>query len=252
MQGPDTKPFKPSDLSGMTLWLRASLGITLVGGHVSYWADQSPAVNDYQWGGGNPQVTIGAGINGHTTTEWDGTGNTAFGQVNGAQTWQGMFGVAGFTIFYAWKYTGADVVHESFDTPCVFSPLPAADYYWSFGGGIDPGNAANDFGSIDNYNPAVFTEVNGPSGAKGQPHYLVETYDGVNAVTLYQDTAAPVTANIGVQFSMAGFTTQVGSGGLTLSQRMKGSLGELGIYNRKLNAGEIGQLKNWLHQQWGI
>lgn len=38
----------PTDLSGLVLWLRGDLGITLNGSDVAYWADQGPAGYDFQ------------------------------------------------------------------------------------------------------------------------------------------------------------------------------------------------------------
>lgn len=60
-------PFSPADLgSGLAIWLRADLGLTM-GTGVSAWADQSGNGRNYSQATGSRQPTLGTAINGKET-----------------------------------------------------------------------------------------------------------------------------------------------------------------------------------------
>ena len=53
-------PFTPASLSGLILWLRGDMGITLAGAKVSAWADQSGNGNDFAQGVDADRLTYAA------------------------------------------------------------------------------------------------------------------------------------------------------------------------------------------------
>src|SRR5262245_16371433 len=67
-------PWRPVMLSGLKLWLRADMGITLNSGNVSAWADQSGSVQDFVQGTANKQPAWSAtSMNGRPGITFDGS-----------------------------------------------------------------------------------------------------------------------------------------------------------------------------------
>ena len=58
--GGSAPPFVPTDISGLGLWLRSDLGITLNGSDVSAWADQSGSANHVNQGTASRQPAYSA------------------------------------------------------------------------------------------------------------------------------------------------------------------------------------------------
>lgn len=68
--------FTPPDLPGLTRWFDAALGVTLVSGFVSEWADQSGNGEDATQSTASQRPTVVAsGLNGHPVLRWPSTGN---------------------------------------------------------------------------------------------------------------------------------------------------------------------------------
>lgn len=102
-------PFSPSDISGLSLWLKADAGVTLSGWNVTTWADQS---------GNGRTVTIGnsptftaSSINSRPTIDFDG--ETQFVD---ALT-PAFVGNNNFSVIWAFKYVG-----DSIDNTDPYSP----------------------------------------------------------------------------------------------------------------------------------
>lgn len=72
---PAPSAFVPPHLSGCVLWLRADMGITLVSGAVSAWADQSGSGNHVTQGtaGSRPAYASNGGPNDAPYVQFDGT-----------------------------------------------------------------------------------------------------------------------------------------------------------------------------------
>ncbi len=70
----DEIAFDPADISGLVVRLRADVGVTLVSGRVSNWADQSGEGNDFVQGtAGNRPLWTASGVNGQPTVDFDKT-----------------------------------------------------------------------------------------------------------------------------------------------------------------------------------
>jgi hypothetical protein len=69
-----SKPFSPSNLSSLSLWLKADAGVTLSGSNVTAWADQSGNGNDATARIGNATF-VSSVINQRPVLRFDGTAN---------------------------------------------------------------------------------------------------------------------------------------------------------------------------------
>jgi hypothetical protein len=67
-------PFFPTDLSGLSLWLKANAGVTTDGANVTVWADQSGNGNNATARTGNATL-VSSVINGNPVLRFDGTAN---------------------------------------------------------------------------------------------------------------------------------------------------------------------------------
>lgn len=262
MQGPDAVLADPKAIFGanLTIWLRASKGITLAGGQVDVQLDQSGNNNTMHRPAVGP--TMGAGINGNVTTEWDGAGAqelvpavATFTVYPSAQP-RSLLTQHAFTVFWVYKFTGAVTCDHAYDTPCAVAASPAFARI-GFGAGIDPGNAAHDQAQAGLYDDpggggAGWVEARGPSVPKGQPHYAIAVFSG-QTLTLYQDTAAPVSiVLVAPPTNDPTYNLDIGRNESVAGAAWQGSLGEEGTANVAASPGQITALKKWLHVQWGI
>jgi hypothetical protein len=67
-------PFSPTDLSGITLWLKADAGVTLSGSNVTAWADQSGNGNNASSSEGSRPTFVSNVLNSKPVLRFDGAG----------------------------------------------------------------------------------------------------------------------------------------------------------------------------------
>jgi len=223
-------PFLPTRLPGLVLWLRADLGITLNGGNVSAWADQSGNGNHATQGtAANQPLYVSSGINGRPTVRFDGV-NDVLSTTTGA--------VAGdHTIIIAGKWVA----------------LPSAvKGILAYGVGGAAGNSST-IGILDaaNHNWYGYGGYGLPSGTvpNTSQHVWSKTYANTGPVTTgYYDGGSDATDNVRT-FILGSAAIDVGAmTGSSLWSNFE--FAELVIYRRVLTAAELQQNAQYMKARY--
>lgn len=228
-----TAQFSPSDISGLKLWLRSDLGITLNGSTVSAWADQSGNSNHVsQATAANQPTYVTNQLNGQPILDFDGTNDVLTGTFGAALT-----GVKNWTLIAVMK---ADVVTG------VRIPVSlggnAAGYEFTINAAssakreitckgaavVTDGNATTSYevwtGTRDNGGtPNLVLRINGTSQTLSAPTTGVSTL--------------AASAAIGANYT-AGF--------------FDGKIAEILVYNQDISGASLNQVHSYLGTRYGI
>lgn len=219
--------FRPTQISGLVLWLRADMGITLNGGNVSAWADQSGNGNNATQGTAGQQPTFNAAssnFSGRPTVSGNSLDDQLLGTVAVAENQP-------TTIFLAALANGAAtsaVVFDGANDGSQYVYDPSGTHAWTAFAGASLGTAY-----ASNVKSALCVEVNGASSN-----------------VYYNSTINPTTGNMGAQ--------NIGSGYSLLNSRtsllysLGTELAEVIIYNGLLSAADRGTVTRYLGSRYGI
>jgi hypothetical protein len=100
--GAEAGPFDPSQLNGLALWLDAAKGVTVVGGFVTAWADQTTNMNNAAAGAHGPTLQAMAVNNLPAVDFAGGAYNTQTLTINDSASLE--FGTTDFAIFMVAEY----------------------------------------------------------------------------------------------------------------------------------------------------
>ena len=245
------------------------------------WRDQAPTRYGRSWvvtGGLMPP--LGTGINGLTTTEWDGLGSDNpvpefFEPVSPANT-NYIYSQNELSIAAVAKYTGSLVLspNMTYIFPAFFTNAPGPSIIGeSTGGGpwtaglmggqyaadstkmvflasIYSGTNGNPW-SISNWNYVMSAPV-----LKSAPHYVVMTF-GLGVLSLYVDALPPVTASgigpiAGDNFVVSNNYVEIGASSGSGFGTWTGSILEVDAWNVCLTPGEVATAQAWLKLQGGF
>jgi hypothetical protein len=215
--------FSPAQLSGLVLWLRADLGITLNGGNVSAWADQSGLGNHITQGTASLQpLFVASGPNGKPAIRPDGADDFLKGTFTLSQP---------YTVFMPFKWltlTASGAQDVAFD-----------------------GSTANAFVVVDNGpRTAIFAGSTLSYAAIPENGAYVIFGFGVNGASSFIRSAGSQVAS--------GAAGGNNPGGLTLGALTGGTRAgnfetpEIIIYNRIPSAGEIAAIENYLKIRYAL
>lgn len=217
--------FKPTDLSGLKLWLDAAQGTTVTGLGVSAWADQSGAGNNASEGtdADRPAFNATGWSNGLPTVDFDRANTESMG----------ITVASGST---SNDYTCFAVIDQRTPTTNIQMLLS------TFGGSADfgpmtPVNPSNDVGIL---NGAVWKGAAAGDAASGE-QYLTWEIDGTNSLlTTYRNGVSLGTDTFTPTNMRYGSTTRVGSyrGGST-THNFNGEVASMFLYERVLTAQEL-------------
>lgn len=236
--------FTPLALSGLRLWLRADLGVTIDTG-VSTWANQAPSFT-------------------HDAVQADVTKQPAYSATS-------MNNRPGITAdgsndclrIPAMTYGGADKVTIAFvakDTSvglsAIVEGLAGGGKHFSLLANPAAGRVRLYLEGAGTTNSGYFTDT------LATPRRIIATYDyaivggaGTLEVAAWLDGVSQTLTQEGAQNNVGPFT----DGALNFFARndgaalpWAGTLGEVILYNRILSASEIQALDNYLKTQWGL
>jgi hypothetical protein len=234
----------PTTIPNLGLWLKADAGVTLVGGEVDVWADQSGNGRDFSAPALANRPAYSGTLNGLPVLTFDGstdhlTGNAASLTI--------ARNVSGVTIIAVVKYATGGADQRLFSTSTGASTTNVrnlissmSSIYRTSGRRLDADSAQN----ID----TVTTVTGNPAIQSAVFRYSVATAgSGVNSVMVdgvfqtpgnSSDTDSQRTA-IGVALSLTG-------------QFLNGDLAELIIYQRAISVEERNSVERYLSVKWGI
>lgn len=232
---PRASGFTPKSISGLTLWLDATQGVTLTGSGVSTWADQSGNSRDFTQTTAAQRPTYTATLNGLSVLTFSnaassaltrtGIANADYGSTNGASWW----------IVYRCSelntYTLADL-----------------------GGAADGIDVFQSLGSGLSY-PGQFRSARANGLAIGLPStgtvlygHVVDVSGNKHAYRRQSVERTSTTVAYSAWMSATNKTWSIGVGGAGFS----GDIAETLIYSRPLNATEIASVESYLTKKWGI
>lgn len=180
--GANAKPFSPSQIAGLALWLRADLGVTLNAGNVSAWADQSGsgASSATQGTAANqPAWSAVGGANGRPAIVFNGTTNyLSFSGLGSPQAAYSIFAVvtASFTVQLPVWSTRLNAAPGSGTT--TFFGTTAARQTFAYQGGVAPSASVITAAQMSTSNPHILELV-----ADNAAGTRVVRFDGANGVS---------------------------------------------------------------------
>lgn len=224
--------FAPTDLGGLSLWLRAD---TLTAGAVASWADGSGNGRTFTAAGTAQPTMVDAQINGLPVVRFT-TDDVMTTTATGSQ----MMTSSQCTIFYVVKLgTAASSNATSYENDGLLSES-----------GANMGTFVKDNAGT----PAILAfnwdgteDVASQSATYGAPLLVRHDHDNVNVRVSVNKAAAASTAS----------GTATVSGFMKLGQSwssgnfLEADIGEILVYNRLLNSTEIGQVEAYLGR-WGV
>jgi hypothetical protein len=235
--------FNPASISDLKVWLKGDSGITLVGGEVDVWADQS--------GNGN-NVSAASAINRPTIATRNSKNVVVF---NGSTKWLRNIGagiaanVSGLTIIVAGASNSATFARQSQVAIGTDVNVVRAGIGW---GWLDPARLGRDAGG---------RRLNGDSFAGcGQLAYNPDWSN--NSARFNYSAAILQTYNNNVAtdslnpFQTAGSTPNnggdlyVGTTFLGTARFLNGPIGEILIYHKALTDLELSQVQTYLAARW--
>lgn len=226
MTGASSAVVIPRDISGMVLWYRADLGVTLNGSDVSAWADQSASgYNAAQGTSAQQPAFVASGQNSMPTLR----GHTNASRIDVA----GMVAPTAMTLFLVLSRTTLSNKYplcSDAQSNGIIENFTANTLEWFNGNGTDRITFAET--RTAGYHIATATQTNG--GA------LTIYYDGAQAAT--KATAAANLRAVGFLFGAAGSVTN----------GTDGDIPELIVFNSVLSAADRAYVHNYLASRYAI
>lgn len=233
--------FTPTDISGCVLWSRADRGVTLVGGGVDLWADQSPSGIPFVApnAGARPVfVRSASGYNNHPTFQFDQMNASSLATVVGLT-------YGSFTIFAAMQIDVAS-------TPgLIFDRNTAANQEY-----VSSDVGPTTYITRDSGTTVSAFDVIGGWADNATPYTLTEIFDGTHASHLLR-----INGNVQSKTTTGGGGGDPGTGTATdifglfaqadgSALHCSGTLAEIAIYDRALSADEIAAVEEYLRSRY--
>jgi hypothetical protein len=223
------QPWNPHALSGLILWLRTDIGITLNAGNVSAWADQSGAGNSVtQATPGNQPAFVASG----------GPNNVPYLSLVGGANVHGLVGAA--TI-------GAQPLEYLIAARSTVSLPPNTAYLIDFSTNVNTVFQNSATNVVDQFDGT--TIGNGVTVTIGSDFILDSFFSGASSQQTLNGGAPVSGSNPGVTAPSAPPT--VGNSGL-LTREWGGRIYEIAVYNRQLLAAERLAITRYMGARYGV
>jgi hypothetical protein len=232
----------PSDIANLGLWLKADAGVTLVGGAVDAWADQSGNGRDFSAPAPTNRPAYSGTLNGLPVLTFDGSTDYLTGN---AASFTLAQNVSGLTMIAVVKYaTGtiqrAFAISSGLANDASRAAFGVTATQWSFvARRLDAVAPAIISGGTSNENHVIQSSVLRYSQATGA--IFVNSASQVDTTLL----SAGSTSNTSSLRAVVGVA-------IDLIQFLNGDIAEVIIYQRALSAPERNSVERYLSVKWGI
>lgn len=235
-------PFSPTDLTGLSLWLKADAGVTLSGANVTGWADQSGNGNNASANSGQEPTFISSFSNSKPAIEFDGQGQVV--QIADANSLD-FLNMSSFVVLkYIGQGTGNNIVYiKNADSG---SPADPAMYGLIGANGDNLVSFSVNVGGWADYETSI-------SIANSVPKILSMTYDGTDQ-NVYSNGAFSNIFNIGGNIATSTGLLQIGgyNQSFNAAEYFYGQIAEVIMYNRAVTGTERQQVEAYLNTKYAI
>lgn len=237
--------FLPSSLSGLLIWLRADLGITLNGSTVSAWADQSPNGNNAVQASPSNQPTYNpsvASLQNMPTLSFVANGSTFLQIADSVSQHVSNISVIVVARFTAWSSYAPIVIHSTVA-------------FWTNGWGLTAGPSPSTMGQVEFWTDNFSAYGSYGPVSTGAWHFLAGTFNGTSDTFYIDDApqaATPDTASItypGVTDTLIGAYWNANSSNAAGFANI--DVAEVVVYDHGLGAPELAQLHSYAVARYG-
>jgi hypothetical protein len=237
----DNRESIPTSIPDLGLWLKSDAGVTLVGGAVDVWADQSGNGRNFSAPGAGNRPAYGTLIAGKPVLTFDGTDDYLLGNASSLSLAQNVGGLSAFVVF-------RQSVAATFRLFNISTPTVGNTRFITGGDGTQ---------LIINARREDMASVAALAGGT-QPTtlqmgaFLARYSAGTGAI--FQNSASVVDSAL----TSAGNTADTASGrltignGLNLANHMTGNVCEIVVYRRTLTPAERNTITAYLMNRWEI
>jgi hypothetical protein len=227
----------------MGLWLKASAGLYIL---PNTWQDQSGNGNDVIAPGGAANPTLGAGINGRPTVEFNSANSQKFESAIGDDL-SNIITSNFFSLFCVFKYTGVAGILGTLFSPTIFND--STQQFGMYAGVAGPNQ------TIWGFNNAAAGQGIKVLGNTPAAHYVSFIQNGVaiggNGLSITIDAGAPTTEDGAAVVLAPGQRIMVGNPNFGAGF-WDGSIGEIICYPFALTGAQQVTTKAYLAAAWGL
>jgi hypothetical protein len=235
-------PFSPTDLSGLSLWLKADAGVTLSGPNVTGWADQSGNGNNASANSGQEPTFASSFSNSKPAIEFNGT--TQVMQIADANSLDFLTTSSFIVIKYLGQGTGNNIVY--FKNANAGSPADPAMYGLIGSNGEERVSFSFNVGGWSDYETSI--SIN-----NSIPKILSMTSNGTSQ-NIYSN--GTISNNFSIIGDIATSTGTLQIGGYNQSfdaaEYFYGRIAEIIMYNRAVTGTERQQVETYLNAKYAI
>jgi len=235
-------PFSPTDLTGLSLWLKADAGVTLSGANVTAWADQSGNGNNASANSGQEPTFISSFSNSKPAIEFNGT--TQIIQIADANSLD-FLNMSSFVVLkYLGQGTGNNIVYIK--NANAGSPADPA-MYGLVGANVETlVSFSQNVGGWADYETSI-------SITNTVPRILSMIYDGADQ-NVYSNGGFSNTFSIGGNIATSTGLLQIGgyNQSFDAAEYFYGQIAEVIMYNRGVTGTERQQVEAYLNTKYAI